>query len=1289
MAQNKRIFGIQSLLSKIIIADNIMPALIDSGASISVIRADVFGKFSNFSPSLTLEASDIQASAINGSMLQFKGMCLLPCRWFKNGPMFSFKFYICAHLSVPCVVGFDLLHKQKCAVDFSRGLVDVGDAVLECISPLSQWFEDNSPTTETSLCSVTSRFLIPPRSEALIKCNLKSHHAHKFSSSSSRTSSDATVGLVEPHVGFTSLNSLLVASSLVTVSQNEFWLRVLNPTCNSVTLYPSQTIAQILPYNETVLQTVGFNAVDINSAETLMQLFKSKFSTLTKKQQKDAFSLLKQFADVFATDKWDLGSCNLHKLRIQLKDDAQPSRVPYRSMNPSKRKDLKDKITKLQEKDLISPTHSEWAAPTVLVPKRDGSYRLVIDYRKLNAQTVKTSWPLPRISDILNNLEGSIFFSSLDLCSGFHQMEIDEEDRHLTSFITPFGLYQWKRMPMGLCNAPGAFQRLMEIVSSGLTYEIVLVYLDDIIVFGRSFEEHIHRLQLVFQRIREANLKISPAKCFLFQTKLVFLGHVVSADGIHTDPAKIAAVEKYPVPQTIRQLRSFMGLVGFYRKFVLNFGLIANPLYQLMNKTTTFHWTADCQKAFNKLKTALVSAPILGFPNEKDQFVLCTDASLTGIGAVLSQKQKNGENVIAYASKVLQKGQRNYSATKRELFAVVFFTSYFKEFLLGQKFQIITDHRALVWLYSFKEPDAIVARWLEKLSMFNFEIVHRPGKTIANADALSRLPPLNLSATSVTSVSSSPHFSETQDQDKTLSVVKSWCRTGEKPPRSLMFGRPSALQCYWQQFETLKIIDGVLYRLFQQLDGSTLFHQCCVPLNQVQKVLLQLHDSPASGHLGNKKTLDRVRQRFYWPGLKNDVDSWISGCATCQKRKNPKQSHQQEMQLWAFYEPFLCVSVDILGPLPESRLNEKFYKYILMIGDHFTRWFEAAPLQNIKAETICSTFLDQWVTRFGVPEYIHSDNGSQFTSRLFADMCNKLQLTSSRSTPYHPQGNAKVERINRTLEDGLAKYCAERHEVWSVHLQSFMMAYRSAVHESTGQSPFRLVFGKEMRMPVDMLYPTLPTPIVGHRDYVFQRLVESSTIFESVIQKNGWEMRRQKAIFDKKKHGPSYKEGDLVLLHSPVCSQGQTPKLKSFWSGPHCVKKVINQINFVLQDVKTQKQQIAHYDRIKPFTPSDQRLRRNRSNQTVRPSPQPIVPEDDDLVLVDLSERQASTSDRLQNTTNPTSSAIPSPPVFLSENQSGSGSTTVPQRPRRAVADHARHPGFFRLAYFDSDSDVE
>ena len=291
------------------------------------------------------------------------------------------------------------------------------------------------------------------------------------------------------------------------------------------------------------------------------------------------------------------------------------------------------------------------------------------------------------------------------------------------------------------------------------------------------------------------------------------------------------------------------------------------------------------------------------------------------------------------------------------------------------------------------------------------------------------------------------------------------------------------------------------------------------------------------------------------------------------------------MQLWSFYEPFLCVSVAILGPFPESRLNGKLYKYILTIGDHFTRWFEGAPLQDIKAETICSTFLDQWVTRFVLPEYNHSDNGSQFTSRLFTDVCNRLQLTSSRSTLYHPHRNAKAELRNRSLEDGLAKYFEERQEVWSVHLQSLMVAYRSAVQESTGQSPFRLVFGKELRLPIDILYPTLPTPIVGHWDYYFQRLNEFSFIFDSVIQKKRMgNSPTKKPFLTKKKHGPSYKEEDLVLLQLPVCSQGQAPKLKSFWSGLHCIKKLINQIN---------------YDRIKPLTPPEQGLRRKHSKQLI------------------------------------------------------------------------------------------
>ena len=1292
MAKTERIFGIQSLLSKIHIADQLLPALVDSGAAISVLCVDVFEKLRVKNQRLKMEPATIQASAVNQTTLSFMGTCQIPCRWLKDSPIFWFTFYIASRMSVPCLLGFDLLHSQNCAVDFNLGFLDVGFAVLECVSPLTEWFQQQQETVnQVTLCKAGKTVEIPARSESHVNCRLD-FDRELFRKSGSRASSASIVGLVEPCVGFTRDNSVLVASSLVKEVDGHVLLRVLNPTNFPFTLYQSQVLATFTPYSNRDLQVSSLNAKVSSKYSKVENSLTQGLTWLSVDQCNEVKSLLQRFESIFSQDKWDLGSCDLHKLRIQLKEDARPSRVPYRAMNPTKRKDLKSKVEKLKENDLIEPTHSEWAAPTVLVPKRDGSYRLVIDYRKLNAQTVKTSWPLPRISDILSNLEGSCYFSSLDLCSGFHQMEIDEEDRHLTSFITPFGLYQWKRMPMGLCNAPGAFQRLMEIVLSGLTYETVLVYLDDIIVFGRTFHEHLNRLEKVFYRIREANLKISPSKCALFQTKLTFLGHVVSPNGIQTDPSKVEAVKNYPVPKTIKQLRAFMGLVGFYRKFVHNFGLIAEPLYRLMNKNEKFQWTSACQSAFERLQKALLAAPILGFPTESDMFTLCTDASLTGIGAVLSQEQNRCEKVIAYASKTLQKGQRNYSATKRELFAVVFFTGYFREFLLGRKFKIITDHRALVWLYSFKDPDAIVARWLEKLSNFDFEIIHRPGKTITNADALSRIPEnTSVMTASLQLQDNNDKFVIIQNKDKILSEVKSWCLRNEKPIRSSMFGRSSILQCYWQQFESLTVTNHILYRVYETTDGSEKSHQCCVPLTHVPDILTQMHECPSSGHLGINKTLARVRQRFYWPGIKNDICSWVSSCLVCQIRKNPKQKHRIEMQQWLYHEPFLCVSVDILGPLTESRIGMNFYKYILMIGDQFTRWFEAVPLSDIRAETVCSAFLDHWVSKYGVPEYIHSDNGAQFTSKLFDSMCQRLQMTGSRSTPYHPQGNAKVERINRTLEDGLSKYCAEHHETWCLHLQTFMMAYRSAVHESTGQSPFRLLTGREMRMPIDLMYPTnLSNSPLSYQEHVFDRLAQSFTIFDKVIERNQWELRRQKAIFDRSRYGPTYKEGDLVLLHTPVCKKEQSPKLKSFWSGPHRIVRLVNQVNFVLEHCQTKHKQIAHYDRIKPFKLPEQRLRRaktkNKLTKTQNPSSEKDSTEND-LIYVELTDNDTKPVAPL---TKP-GSTQPKPVASSAQGPSGNPAQThasrdSSDRPTRTASAHARHPGFFRL-FFESDQE--
>ena len=332
-----------------------------------------------------------------------------------------------------------------------------------------------------------------------------------------------------------------------------------------------------------------------------------------------------------------------------------------------------------------------------------------------------------------------MYFSNIDLLSGYFQMALEEESQNVTAFITPLGPYKWKRLPMGLASAPGAFQNLMELIFAGLSYEVALVYLDDVIVFGRNFEEYLKRLELVFQRLSENGLKIKGTKCNFFQKRVSFLGHIISEGGVEVDPEKVRAVEKMKEPSSLKDVRAFLGLVGYYRKFIPGFGKTAEPLYRLLNKSNKFECSTESTSAVAELKKKLLEAPVLGYPNERDRYTLTTDASLTGIGAILTQKQGTEDRVIAYASKTLSKSQRNYSATKRELFAIVHLTHYFKNYLLGQQFLIITDHRALVWIYSFKEPDGMVARWIEKLGQFNFDIKYRAGKKIPHADCLSRI----------------------------------------------------------------------------------------------------------------------------------------------------------------------------------------------------------------------------------------------------------------------------------------------------------------------------------------------------------------------------------------------------------------------------------------------------------------------------------------------------------------------------------------------------------------------
>jgi len=759
------------------------------------------------------------------------------------------------------------------------------------------------------------------------------------------------------------------------------------------------------------------------SCEHLDGLMTEIDGSITSEQAKGLTSPLKKYSDVFSRNELDLGVTPLAKHRIDT-GDTRPIRQTLREQPFHLLKKKNEHVKEIIKAGVVEPSNSPWTSNLVVVKNKDGSFWYCVDYRKINSVTRRDAYPLPRIDACLNALSGAKLFSAFDLRSSYYQVPMHEDDADKTTIIVRTGTYRFKRVPFGLCNAGSTFKRVMDLALNGLNFNMCLVYSDDIIVYSTDVDEHIGRLEKLFERLRSANLKLKPSKCKLLRSELSFLGHVVSSKGVGTDPKKISAVQDWPVPTDVKEVRSFLGLASYYRKFVPSFAALAAPLHALTGKNKKFDWTSSCEDGFQKLKSALVSSPILAMPNNSDPFVLDTDACDVNIGAVLSQVQEGEERVIAYASRSLSKQERYYCVTRKEMLAVVFYSKSFRQYLLGRQFLIRTDHSALQCVKTTPEPMGQQARWCEILEEFDFQIVHRPGMKHGNADALSRRPCRQCGKEVGDGVRSEVRVIEFQEiirgtrwtrqelievtkQDNKISPFYEEVLGNSLPmDESKLAGARAVTKSFHAQWERYDIVNGVMYRRWWDEEENGKRRQIVLPIQYREEAMRSAHASIRGGHMGVKKTQDKIAMSVYWIGWQRDVREYWLRCDACARYHEGGVKKRGELQSMCVGAPWERLAIDITGPHP---LSGKGNKFIITVIDHFTKYAFAFPVRNHEARTFAKYLVERVFLIHGVPLQLLSDRGAEFEGHIFKEICELLGVDKLRTTAYKPSTNGALD----------------------------------------------------------------------------------------------------------------------------------------------------------------------------------------------------------------------------------------------------------------------------------------
>ncbi len=913
---------------------------------------------------------------------------------------------------------------------------------------------------------------------------------------------------------------------------------------------------------------------------------------------------------------------------------AKPIRGARFRTSEHDRKFIKQEVEEMLAARVIQPSRSAWGASVVLVPKKDGGTRFCVDYRRLNEITIKDVYPIPRIDATLDRLGGCEYFSALDLTSGYWQVELTKEAKEKTAFVTPTGLYEFTMMPFGLTNAPATFQRLMDGVLASLGYEYCLVYLDDVLIFSRTFEAHLEHVTAVLTCIRDANLSVKLKKCSFAQAETVYLGHLISKEGVAPEPAKLAAVKELLPPMNVSGVRSFLGFVGYYRRFIKNFSRIARPLTNLTKKKTTWEWDTDCQAAFETLRDVLLEAPVLATPDFEQQFIVRTDASYKGLGAALVQEIDGVRRPIGYASRTLKEAETRYSATEVECVGMRWALQQFRPYIHGTKFILETDHVALKWLRTVQHTNSRLIRTAMELQDLDMEIVHRPGLTMHDADALSRLPReqqregedvndgvernevqavvsgmllprgkrtlpsdvpdndddwyadiqhlrtdnLPIEENQWTLAAIGGQYEESSATDRGVQLEEEIKKaTAEDPWASKLVAflrnelqEDGVTEKIKRDAQRFVVRDGklfrtdVLYRGGRSTTGRTAFY-LWVPQKLRREVMFACHDHPVSGgHLGKSKTYDRVRQRYYWLRMYQDIERWCASCTPCAARETPVGVQTPTRPLPVPTEPFALVSVDVIGPFVSAKVTGN--RFVVIYCDHLSRWVEAVPFRQNTTAVMARVLVERVLCRHGAPRCLLSDRGKPFVSEIARHVYRILSVKKLDTAAYRPQSNGLVERFNKTFASMLSKYVDSKHTDWDRWIPYVTFAYNTTTHPAMGVTPFEMLYGRRARLPLDTMLLPYDEPILDTDAYVAELktgLRETREFAAGVMQRTQQQRERRRGSGT----APVFAEGDTVLVRQPTVTVDRTKKLLQTWSGPFKVLKRLGAITYEVENV--------------------------------------------------------------------------------------------------------------------------